>query len=183
MESAQPARPHCLVMGYRASLVWIQEEIVNVMSMADTVSLLEMLTGIGDRMSRTRCLHASLCAALLQSSSQVSVVGASISRSPESPSCGELYMSRTASLTSLPLSIRRICPSHCRRRARIHRTRSNVFVSAEASSCWDLPVIIDIILLLAPFNLHRTSVVRRQASDPYVIIEQTHDLYRRSRRF
>ena len=141
VESAQPARPHGLVMGYRASLVWIQEEIVNVMSMADTVSLLEMLTGIGDRMSRTRCLHASLCAALLQSSSQVSVVGASISKSP---SCGELYTSRTASLTSLPLSIRRICPSHCRRRARIHRTRSNVFVSAEASSCWDLPVIIDI---------------------------------------
>ena len=133
----------------------------------------------GDRILRTRSRQASRCDARRHSSSQLADLGASMSRSP---ACGVSYITCTARFMSLPSSIRRMCPNHWSLRARIHISRSNVLDPSDASSFCVLPVITLNIRLFAPLSALWTSVVRRQASDPYVITEHTLEIYSRSLR-
>ena len=77
--------------------------------------------------------HVSLSWAKFTKSCQLLTTGASMHRST---SCRFVKMCCTAFLTYLCSSIRRMCPSHCRRRALILRTTSNVVVALLASSCW-----------------------------------------------
>lgn len=86
----------------------------------------------------------------------------------------------TAAFSKWLSSIWRICPIHWCRRARIHTTKSKVDVALLASSCLVLPVMCESIDALDPFNTLWTSMVRRQASLPYVSIEQYAETYRRS---
>ena len=75
-----------------------------------------------------------------------------------------------------------ICPSHCSFLARIQRSMSNVLSSA-ASSLIVLPVITLTMLEFAPLSAARASAVSLHASEPYVKMLHTLDLYKRMRRF
>ena len=88
-----------------------------------------------------------------------------------------VYINLTAFFINLESSILRICPSHCILRALIQFTMLNVHVAADASSWGVLLVMMATILLLAPLRAFRTCSVRRHASEPYVNIEHTFDLY------
>ena len=133
----------------------------------------------GCRNDRTRARQYSRSHAYVHSSFHVSVAGASISMSPV---CGAWYISKMACFTMRSRPIRNMCPSHWSFLARIHFTKSNV-LPLVASSLTVLPVITLTMLELAPFRAARTSVVSRHASEPYVRILQTLDLYNLIRRF
>ena len=85
----------------------------------------------GCRSSLTLVRQLSLSSASFLSAGQEKPAGTSISRSP-SLRLSNIYLA--AWCTSLSSSIRRICPTHCSRRARIHLTTSKVRVRLLASS-------------------------------------------------
>ena len=73
-----------------------------------------------------------------------------------------------------------MCPSQAKRRALIHLTRSNVRHLLEASWWGVLPEIILTIWALAPFSFLIVASLRDQASEPYVMMLHTDNLYSRS---
>ena len=83
------------------------------------------------------------------------------------------------SIRSRPIHNMCLCPSHWSFLTRIHLTKSNV-LSLVASSLTALPVITLTMLELAAF---RAALVSRHASDPYVRILHTLDLYKLIRKF
>ena len=113
----------------------------------------------------TRSRQYSLFTAYAHSSYHEPDFGASMMS--RSPSCWSLYIANTACLMARVLPSLSIWPSHCKRRALIHSTMSNV-LSLEASACIVFPVITLTILELAPFNVAFTFLVSLHASDPYV---------------
>ena len=83
----------------------------------------------------------------------------------------------TANLTSLTPFMRRIWPSHMKRRFLIAATRLKVRVRALASACASLPVNLLRHRALAPFIIASVFSVSDQASHPYVNSEQIAVLY------
>ena len=128
---------------------------------SDTVVLLPSLTLF------TLILHFFLSCAHAFSSSHDVVFGAS---DKMSPSLRSSYLCCTAFARSLSSSIRSICPSHDRRRARIASMRSNDLDPSLASSCCVLPVMTLTMRLFAPFIFLQMSLSRHHASAPYVIL-------------
>ena len=118
----------------------------------------------------TRERQLSLFCASCSSSCHEYPDGVSIRRSP---SFGLAWMYLTALRTMRCCGILKMCPTHCRRRARIQRTISNVLVLLLASSLMDLPVMREINRLLAPFSIAQACASSIQPSAPYTSREQT----------
>ena len=101
--------------------------------------------------------------------------------------CGTLNISKITFSTIRSRPILNICTSHCSFLVGIHLTKSNL-LSSVVSSLTDLPVITMMTMLeFASFSRlgPRTPsfAVSRHASDPYVSILHTLDLYSRMRKF
>ena len=81
---------------------------------------------------------------------------------------------------SRPGPARKMCPSHLKRPTRICLTRLKVEEVARASWRIVFPVNLANIVLLVPLILRIMAGVSLQVSHPYVKIEHTTTLYRRS---
>lgn len=108
------------------------------------------------------CIKRDLCINVLMFSCGFEV-GESTRRSPL---CGALNISNTVCFNIICGVIRRICTSHCKRRALIHVTRSKLCGVTLVSSCADFFVLILSILALVPLSALITSSVSLYVSDP-----------------
>ena len=111
------------------------------------------------------CFHSARFFAIFTSCWNELVGGESLSRLDISLFS---YWTLTACFTRRSSPIRRMCPSHSNLRFLIARSTLKVLLRGLASACAVFPVILDINLALAPFIAAEASLVRRQASLPYV---------------